>query len=318
MSSRRQTKQSNISNKLQTNNFIQSSEFENKIKNILSTLPSLLQTIQENIDDEKKADDGADKLQAKLEVETKECIAASCKQKLLNIYNARQQKLNIQDENIREVLATITEIRNLSEKQRMITRLSGQSESDERKNVRRGVLMYMLTKDTKTLPLWIGREGQQAPPLCGAIPAAPDYVAEAGSKVAARVKTPHNEEDQWILAEVISFNLNTQKYTVDDIDEEGRETHVLSKRRVVPLPSYRANPETDRNALFQVGTVVMALYPQTTCFYRAKVDEQPKDLFDDYSVLFEDQTYPNGYSPALKVAQKYIVVTKEIKESKKK
>ncbi|KOB68299.1 SAGA-associated factor 29-like protein, partial [Operophtera brumata] len=77
------------------------------------------------------------------------------------------------------------------------------------------------------------------------------------------------------------------KYEVDDIDEEQKNRHVLSKRRVVPLPLMRADPRTDEHALFPKGAVVMALYPQTTCFYRAVVNRLPASAADPYEVLFE-------------------------------
>lgn len=48
------------------------------------------------------------------------------------------------------------------------------------------------------------------PPLCGAIPASGDYVAKPGDKVAARVKAMDGDE-QWILAEVVSYSHTTNK-----------------------------------------------------------------------------------------------------------
>lgn len=39
-------------------------------------------------------------------------------------------------------------------------------------------------------------------------------------QVAARVKTEEGDE-QWILAEVFSYNSHNHRYCVDDIDEEG-------------------------------------------------------------------------------------------------
>lgn len=48
------------------------------------------------------------------------------------------------------------------------------------------------------------------PPLCGATPASSDYVAKQGDKVAARVKSVEGDE-QWILAEVVSYNHSTNK-----------------------------------------------------------------------------------------------------------
>lgn len=35
---------------------------------------------------------------------------------------------------------------------------------------------------------------------------------------------------------------------------------------------------------------------------------------DDYSVLFEDTSYADGYSPPLNVAQRYVVTCKETKK----
>ena len=70
-----------------------------------------------------------------------------------------------------------------------------------------------------------------------------------GDMVAALVKGAE-EEENWILAEVVQFNATTNKYEVDDIDEEQKDRHILSRRRVVPLPLMRANPETDPHALF--------------------------------------------------------------------
>lgn len=113
-----------------------------------------------------------------------------------------------------------------------------------RKTMRRGVLMTLLQQSAMTLPLWIGKPGERyrlafsyfpsfdcgpvkhynitlfllfpfflcfsPPPLCGAIPASSDYVAKQGDKVAARVKAVDGDE-QWILAEVVSYNHSTNK-----------------------------------------------------------------------------------------------------------
>lgn len=63
--------------------------------------------------------------------------------------------------------------------------------------------------------------------------------------------------ENWIVAEVVSFNHSTNKYEVDDIlEEQNQKTrHILSKRLVIPLPLMRANPETDPEALFPQGTI---------------------------------------------------------------
>ncbi len=80
----------------------------------------------------------------------------------------------------------------------------------------------------------------------------------------------------------------------------------------------------------------MAIYPQTTCFYKGVIKEKPKagmfnSIFffcfkiamlyfclagDDYLVLFEDSSYADGYSPPLSVAQRYIIQVPDKKKGK--
>lgn len=48
-----------------------------------------------------------------------------------------------------------------------------------KETIRRGALMKMLLSTAQTLPLHVGKSpGAKAPPLCGAIPAEPTYVAK--------------------------------------------------------------------------------------------------------------------------------------------
>ena len=61
---------------------------------------------------------------------------------------------------------------------------------------------------------------------------------------------------------------------------------------------------------------VMALYPQTTCFYKAVVNQLPTTATEEYEVLFEDANYADGYSPPLNVAQRYVISIKESKKNK--
>ena len=123
------------------------------------------------------------------------------------------------------------------------------------------------------------------------------------------------EEENWILAEVVAHHANTGKYDVEDVDtEEGQEKYTLGKKCVVPLPLWRANPITDEECIFKVHSIVLALYPQTTCFYRGLVSEIPNTPQDDYLILFEDNTYPEGYSPPLNVPQLYVVAYHDLKK----
>lgn len=61
--------------------------------------------------------------------------------------------------------------------------------------------------------------------------------------------------------------------------------------------------------------LVMALYPQTTCFYKAIINNLPESATADYELLFEDASYPEGYSPPLMVAQRYVIAFKHTKKS---
>lgn len=57
----------------------------------------------------------------------------------------------------------------------------------------------------------------------------------------------------------------------------------------------------------------MALYPQTTCFYKAIINDLPANAKQDYEVLFEDSTYSNGYSDPMCVSQRYVIAIKQKK-----
>lgn len=212
---------------------------------------------------------------------------------------------------LRKALSKIYEIREIRHEMRIASRNAGNKET-----IRRGALMKMLASSAETIPLWVGKEGESPPALAGAISAEGSYVATCGDMVAALVKSPDGDEN-WILAEVVSYNHSTGKYEVDDIDEEQKDRHTLSKRKVIPLPTMRAGPETNPEALYEPGTTVMAIYPQTTCFYKGVIKEQPSSGAEDYQILFEDPSYADGYSPPLNVAQRYIIQVSEKKNNRK-
>lgn len=236
-------------------------------------------------------------------------------QKLKNLYSSAINDAQQEEEVLRKALSKINEIRTIRNERRIQARNAGNKET-----IRRGALMKMLLNIAQTLPLYVGKTpGAKPPPLCGAIPAEPTYIAKMGDMVAALVSVMvknNEEEEHWILAEVVNYNPATNKYEIDDIDEEQKDRHTLSRSRVVPLPLMRANPETDPHALFPKNSTVMALYPQTTCFYKAIVKQLPTIATEEYEILFEDPDYPTGYSPPLYVSQRYVISTKESKKSR--
>ncbi|KAK6191637.1 hypothetical protein SNE40_003276 [Patella caerulea] len=278
---------------------------EVKIRELLKELFKLIHSVQEERARGEHNLSNISKTHERMQQEQR--ITPYYKNKLRGLYNTAMQDAEAEAELLRKALDKISDIKSIRENRRQ--------DSDRPKQImRRGVLMSMLQQNAVTLPLWVSKPGEKPPPLCGAVAADNTYVAKTGDKVAARVKSQDGEEN-WILAEVVSFNSNSNKYEVDDIDaEEGKERHSISKRRVVPLPIWKANPDTDPEALFPKGTLMLSLYPQTTCFYRAIVDEPPKGPQDDYSVLFEDTSYADGYSPPLMVAQRYVIACKDDKK----
>jgi len=279
-------------------------------KAIQLTLKELMKTLKKCEASRKVSEAGLEVVNTQhKEVETEGILSVENQVKLLSSYQQSVGDAEKEEEELRRALDKIYQIRNMRSEMRLAARASGNKE-----NIRRAAHMKMLANSAQTIPLWVGQEGEQPPQLCGAIPADQNYVASTGDMVAALVKG--DEDENWILAEVVSFNHSTGKYDVDDIDEEQKDRHTLSKRKVIPLPTMRANPDTASEALYEHGSTVMAVYPQTTCFYKGVIKEQPITPADDYEVLFEDPSYGDGYSPPLTVAQRYIIQVVEKKKGK--
>jgi len=279
-------------------------------KTIQLTLKELMKTLKKCDATRKISEAGLDIVNAQhKEVESEGMLSVANQGKLMKTYQQVIGEAEKEEEELRRAVEKIYHIRTLRNEMRLAARASGNKE-----NIRRAAHMKMLANSAQTIPLWVGQEGEQPPQLCGAVQADQNYVANMGDMVAALVKGP--EDENWILAEVVSFNHGTGKYDVDDIDEEQKDRHTLSKRKVIPLPTMRANPETSPEALYEKGTTVMAIYPQTTCFYKGVIKDQPATPSDDYEVLFEDPSYADGYSPPLSVAQRYIIQVIEKKKGK--
>ena len=175
--------------------------------------------------------------------------------------------------------------------------------------------MKMLATSAETIPLWVGKEGESPPALTGAITAEANYVATCGDMVAVLVKSPDGDQN-WILAEVVTYNYSTKKYEVVDVDEEQKDRYTLCKHKVIPLPTMRACPQTNPEALYEPGTTIMAMFPHTTSFYKGIIKEQPSCGADDYQIIFEDPSYADGYSPPQNVAQRYIIQVSETKKNR--
>eukprot|EP00164_Ancoracysta_twista_P007883 GFYU01011284.1.p1 GENE.GFYU01011284.1~~GFYU01011284.1.p1 ORF type:complete len:249 (+),score=40.14 GFYU01011284.1:115-861(+) len=126
-----------------------------------------------------------------------------------------------------------------------------------------------------------------------------------GEFVAARIA---QNPSQWILASVMSFVQKRDKYEVMDEDPTQadpnyqKKKYTLSSKFVVWLPS----TEGDRVPDMRKGEKVMAMFPDTSCFYPAFVVTVPKRKKNGEAVVqFEDDD-EDGETPNRKVKLQYI------------
>ncbi|KAM6494158.1 SGF29 tudor-like domain containing protein [Amanita muscaria] len=98
---------------------------------------------------------------------------------------------------------------------------------------------------------------------------------------------PDTDENTWILALVTKcLSVEKNRYEVQDAEpqEDGQpgSLYFATLRAIIPLPDPNApagNPaHVNSYQEFPAGATVMALYPDTSCFYRAEVIATPKDL----------------------------------------
>lgn len=282
-------------------------------KQITESLSDLHHKIQQSHKKKEKVDETLHSIEALYDkIRSDNKLSNYHKSKLKTLYTTTLRESEAEAEVLRGCLSEIARIRRLKSDKRVAGRRGHTANADKARTapIRRGALMVLLQQSANTLPLWIGKLGENPPALCGAIPEENGYTPAAHDAVAALVKGEDGEEN-WILAEVVSQNSATGKFEVEDVDEEQKERHTLPKKKLIALPTMRANPQTDPDALFPQDAVVLALYPQTTCFYKGVVEQIPVTPTDDYLVAFEDSSYPTGYSPPLPVPQRFVVTFKE-------
>ncbi|KZT12024.1 uncharacterized protein LAESUDRAFT_719985 [Laetiporus sulphureus 93-53] len=125
---------------------------------------------------------------------------------------------------------------------------------------------------------------------------APQLPLQEGRKVAFHPPQNANKpadgsaggkDEEWILAVVTKcINQDKNRYEVQDAEpqDDGQPGlfYNTTLRAIIPLPDPTAPPDSAAhlNAYpeFTAGSTVMALYPDTSCFYRAEVVASPRDL----------------------------------------
>jgi len=152
----------------------------------------------------------------------------------------------------------------------------------------------------------------------------PSYVASVGDLAAARAPN----SDQWILVRITAHNHKSGKYEVEDDapDEEEpmAKKFVCSPENIVLLPpdpqSISPNATPPPNSITLAGPVVhlwypilpktpvLAMFPQTTAFYPAKVATSHKKtkIVQFYQLQFDDDQ-EGGFTPSRKVSAQYVI-----------
>jgi SGF29 tudor-like domain/Sin3 binding region of histone deacetylase complex subunit SAP30 len=131
------------------------------------------------------------------------------------------------------------------------------------------------------------------------------WAARPGEQVAAKV-TRTDENGSWILASVQRFYADTETYDVQDEDDTSK---------LIRLPwSHVMRLSTGAEGCFQKGTDCMAIFPETTSFYRAKVGKAPVwklsgtvPMIQECIVKFEDDEDENSRTPHRRVPSRYVI-----------
>lgn len=120
--------------------------------------------------------------------------------------------------------------------------------------------------------------------------------ASPGEQVAARAG------EEWILARVLEYNINTGVYLVSDEDDHNK-SYSLPESSVVVLEGTRLNR----------GEEVFAVYPDTTSFYPAIVTSAPRRGTNSgggpvfCTVQFQDDADESGATPDRSVPLRNVI-----------
>jgi hypothetical protein len=132
------------------------------------------------------------------------------------------------------------------------------------------------------------------------------WAARPGEQVAAKV-TRTDENGSWILASVQRFYTDTETYDVQDEDDTSK---------LIRLPwTHVMRLSTGAEGVFTKDKECMAIFPETTSFYRSKVSKSPVWKIDrggaptlkEIIVKFEDDEDAQGRTPHRRVPARYVI-----------
>uniref|UniRef100_A0A7S4HN43 SGF29 C-terminal domain-containing protein n=1 Tax=Vannella robusta TaxID=1487602 RepID=A0A7S4HN43_9EUKA len=126
-----------------------------------------------------------------------------------------------------------------------------------------------------------------------------------GHRVAAQIRP-----DEWILAVVKGYSLETNTYTIKDADEEETAVYTLNEDAIIPTScTKRKGSAFEVNYDLPKDSAVLAVFPETTCFYKATVVSSTRrnKKITEYTLLFEDDEDERGIVPKRKLSAKLVV-----------
>lgn len=136
------------------------------------------------------------------------------------------------------------------------------------------------------------------------------FAASQGDQVAAKV-TRTDENGSWILAYVLRYYPESETYDVQDEDDTSK---------LIRLPwNHVMRLSTGSEGWLEKGSKVMAIFPETTSFYRAIVSKQPvwtdgkqegdngKPRVKEIILKFEDDEDQDGKTPHRRVPSRYVI-----------
>ncbi|MED6141906.1 hypothetical protein PIB30_108092 [Stylosanthes scabra] len=139
-----------------------------------------------------------------------------------------------------------------------------------------------------------------------------------GEMVATKV---NSEKDEWIVARVVRFDEESKEFEVideepdnDDVkedEESGVKKYKVGMGSIIPLP--RSNDPTGAPE-FPPGTRVLAVYPETSTLYKARVVHghgHSKRKKHEYVLEFDDDEDEDGNLPQRKVEFHKVVALKD-------
>lgn len=131
--------------------------------------------------------------------------------------------------------------------------------------------------------------------------------ARIGEQVAAKVSS---ESGSWILANTLDYDTTTLMYELQDEDDINR---------VMQLGYNEVKRLEDSAAHIRRGDLVLAVFPETTSFYRAEVVKNPRHPQHgngcwEVIVRFEDDEDETGRAPPRRVPARFVLLRTDVSD----